>query len=66
LSQQQLRDNELGTYHTLTGLVALPSSLIAGFLWEIINPSSTFLFGSIISLIAIILFAVFISIDRDS
>jgi len=61
LSQEQLRATALGTYHTLTGLVALPSSLIAGLIWETINPSATFLFGGIVSLITVIIFAVFIS-----
>lgn len=45
----------LGTFHTVVGLIALPASLIAGFLWNI-NPSLTFIFGSLISLIAVIIF----------
>lgn len=61
LSQEQLRATALGTYHTLTGLVALPSSLIAGLIWEIVTPSATFLFGSIVSLITTIIFTFFIS-----
>jgi MFS family permease len=61
LSQEQLRATALGTYHTLTGLVALPSSLIAGLIWEIVTPSATFLFGSIVSLITAIIFTFFIS-----
>lgn len=61
LSQEQLRATALGTYHTLTGLVALPSSLIAGLIWEIATPSATFLFGSIVSLITTIIFTFFIS-----
>jgi MFS family permease len=53
LSTENLRSTALGTYHTVTGLIALPSSLIAGFLWEAFNPIVTFLFGSIISLLAV-------------
>lgn len=60
LSQEKLRATALGTYHTLTGLVALPSSLIAGIIWETINPSTTFLFGGIVSLVAVIIFVIFI------
>ena len=32
LSSEKLRSTALGTYHTVTGLIALPSSLIAGML----------------------------------
>ena len=56
LSSEKLRSTALGTYHTLTGLIALPSSLIAGLLWETINPTIAFLYGSIVSLLAISVF----------
>jgi len=60
LSSENLKSTALGTYHTLTGLVALPSSLIAGLLWETINPSTTFLFGCLISLLAVIIFFIYL------
>jgi MFS family permease len=59
LSSKQLRSTALGTYHTIIGVMALPSSLIAGFIWEIINPTVTFLFGSILSFLAFIVFLLF-------
>ena len=59
LSTGNLRSTALGTYHTLTGLIALPSSLIAGLLWEAINPTIAFLYGSIVSLLAVSVFLMF-------
>ena len=58
-----LSNNYLGTgygvYHTMIGLIALPSSLIAGFLWDIKGPQATFLFGAITAAIASTLFLIF-------
>ncbi|MBC7190357.1 MFS transporter, partial [Candidatus Aerophobetes bacterium] len=47
LASEKLRATALGTFHTLTGLLALPSSLIAGALWQI-NPSATFIYGAVV------------------
>jgi MFS family permease len=49
----------LGTFHTVTGLVAFPASLAAGFLWEHISPVATFIFGSAAALVAVIVFVAF-------
>ncbi len=59
LATKELRATALGTYHTTVGLLTLPSSLIAGFLWQI-SPTATFVFGSIVSLVSVVLFAIFI------
>ncbi len=37
------------------GLMALPASLIAGFLWQTIAPSAAFLFGALMAVVAIVL-----------
>jgi len=61
LSTEDLRATALGTFHTLIGMITLPASLIAGFLWTI-TPSHwpthclTFLFGFSVSIISVILF----------
>jgi len=47
----------LGTFHTMNGLMALPSSIIAGFLWNI-SSSTTFMYGGIMSIIAVSSFAI--------
>lgn len=41
----------LGIFHTLTGLLALPASLIAGILYQI-NPVFTFFYGSLLGLLS--------------
>ncbi|MCD6477664.1 MAG: MFS transporter [Candidatus Aenigmarchaeota archaeon] len=58
LSSRKLRATALGTFHTTTGLMALPASLIAGFLWQL-SPSLTFLYGGIVSLFSVMLFISF-------
>lgn len=56
LSKEELRATALGAFHTTIGLIALPASLIAGFLWQSIAPEMTFIFGFIMSFIAVLLF----------
>jgi len=65
LATKELRATALGTYHTTVGLLTLPSSLIAGFLWQI-SPTATFVFGSIVSLVSVVLFAIFIRYFKRS
>ena len=48
-----------GVYHTVIGLITLPSSFIAGLLWDIKGPQATFLFGTVTAIIASVLFLVF-------
>jgi MFS family permease len=59
LSSQQLKATALGTFHAVIGLVALPASLIAGFLWQNIAPEAAFIYGSITGFISVILFIAF-------
>jgi len=58
-----LSNNSIGTgygiYHTLTGLITLPASLIAGLLWDRMGPQATFLFGAVTGTIAAALFLLF-------
>lgn len=64
LSTENLRATALGTFHTVIGLMALPSSLIAGFLWQI-DSRFTFVFGFLLSLSSVALFLGFGSIIKD-
>lgn len=59
LSSEELKATALGTFHTTVGLVTLPASLIAGFLWQSIAPSVTFIYGSIVGIISVVLFVAF-------
>ncbi|MDI6840546.1 MAG: MFS transporter [bacterium] len=58
LAPADLKATALGTFHTSIGLIALPSSLIAGGLWRI-NPALTFGFSSLASFIAVLLLLAF-------
>jgi MFS family permease len=59
LAEANLKATALGTFHTVTGLAALPASLIAGLLWQRISPSATFIFGGATTLIAVVVFSLF-------
>jgi len=59
LSSQQLKATALGTFHTTAGLMALPASLIAGFLWQKLTPNATFIYGSVLGFISVCLFIAF-------
>ena len=51
------RGKAYGIYNALIGVITLPASVIAGFLWDKVNPSAPFFFGAAISgLAAVILF----------
>ncbi len=51
LAPQGLQGTALGVYHTLVGLAALPSSVVAGLLWEV-RPLYTFLYGAAMAMAA--------------
>jgi len=53
------RGKAYGIYNSLIGLVTLPASIIAGFMWDKINPSAPFLFGSIIAIISVVLLGIY-------
>jgi MFS family permease len=48
----EYRGRAYGIYNAIIGLVTLPASIIAGFLWEKVSPAAPFFFGSIISVAA--------------
>ncbi len=56
LSPEELRGTALGVFHTVIGIATFPSSLIAGFIWQYINPKVTFLYGFTVVLTSILLF----------
>ncbi len=58
-----LRGTAYGFLNLVLGIALLPASLIAGFLWDKINPSAPFFFGSAISLLALIIFILLIPGD---
>ena len=44
----------LGMFHTITGIIALPASLIAGILFQL-SPSYPFIFSSVVSALSVLL-----------
>jgi MFS family permease len=58
LCSKDTRATALGSFHTVVGLMALPASLIAGYLWQL-DPSLTFLFGFAAGIVPVGLFIVF-------
>jgi len=63
LVPENMRGTAYGTYHAVIGLLAFPSSLIAGILWQGIGdwpglgPSAPFFFGGTLALFAALLLA---------
>lgn len=50
----RVRGTAFGFYNTAIGISALPSSLIAGILWQEINPAAPFLFGAVLAFAALV------------
>ncbi len=54
------RGTAIGLYYTVTGVLALLSSIIAGLLWDYVGVSAPFLFGSMTALAAAVMMVVFL------
>ncbi|OGH10893.1 MAG: hypothetical protein A2857_04625 [Candidatus Levybacteria bacterium RIFCSPHIGHO2_01_FULL_36_15] len=60
----EYRGRAYGIYNSVIGLVTLPASMIAGFLWDKYNPSAPFYFGAAIAFLAAILLFLFVYVYR--
>lgn len=49
----------LGMFHTTIGILTLVANLTAGALWQYLSPEITFIYGGVLSLLAVLLFAIF-------
>lgn len=58
LVPSDMRGSAMGTYNALTGLSALPASIVGGFLWEVIAPEATFIYGAVFAVLAAVLLLV--------
>ena len=56
---KDIRGTGFGIYHAVLGITLLPASLIAGLLYDKVNSSAPFYFGSAMALIAAVLMTVF-------
>jgi MFS family permease len=55
MAPEHIRGTALGTLHTAVGVVALPSGIIAGLLWEHVGSWAAFVYGGSLGLIAAML-----------
>jgi MFS family permease len=54
LVAEERRGSAYGLYHGVVGLTLLPASLIAGWLWDVVNPAAPFFFGAGLALAAML------------
>jgi len=54
LAPVERRGTAYGLFHGVVGITLLPASLIAGWLWQVVNPAAPFLFGAAMAFLAII------------
>lgn len=54
------RGRAYGIYNMTVGLLSLPASVIAGFLWDKIDPAAPFYFGAVMSAVATVLLFILI------
>jgi MFS family permease len=48
------RGTAYGLFHGVVGITLLPASIIAGWLWQAVNPAAPFLFGATLAFLAVI------------
>ncbi|MGI1690792.1 MFS transporter [Thermoanaerobacter uzonensis] len=53
------RGTAFGLYNASMGLLALPASFIAGYLWDKVSPAAPFYFGALCSIMAVVLMTLF-------
>jgi len=54
LVPMERRGTAYGLFHGVVGITLLPASLIAGWLWQVVNPAAPFLFGAAMAFLAMI------------
>jgi MFS family permease len=60
LVPEEKRGTAYGLFHGIVGVTLLPASLIAGYLWQVVNPAAPFFFGAIMAFLAMIGFWVLV------
>lgn len=64
LSASTERGTALGAYHTVIGIGTLPASIVSGALWDLAGPGAAFIYGSIMSLLAALVFLFFVKTEK--
>ncbi|MHB8602028.1 MAG: MFS transporter [Nitrosotalea sp.] len=58
ISSPAYKATALGAMATLTGIITLPASLIAGLFWDKLGSTTTFEFAAVVSLVSLIMFMI--------
>ena len=58
LVSEAARGRAFGLCHALVGVLALPASLLAGWLWDAVSPAAPFWLGSAFSVLALLVFLI--------
>ncbi len=64
LAPEDRRATALGLFSAVTGITLLPASLIAGFLYSFAGKAYPFYFGSLMSLLAVVIMGLFLKESR--
>ena len=64
MSPPELKGTMLGLHSTVAGIALLPASIIAGFLWNAFGDVAPFVFGAVLSLIAVLILMVFMKSSK--
>jgi len=64
IAPPELKGTMLGLQSTVAGLALLPASIIAGVLWDTVNPAAPFILGATLSLIAALILIIFMKEKR--
>ena len=54
LVPDEKRGTAYGLFHGIVGITLLPASIIAGWLWQTVNPAAPFYFGAVLASLAMI------------
>jgi len=60
-----VRATAFGVYYAVVGAALLPASIVAGLLWERVDPAAPFVLGAALSLAAALLFATILPSARE-
>ncbi len=64
ITGREVKGTGFGLYHAVVGITLLPASLIAGMLYDRVNPGAAFYFGAAMALTAVILMIFYIRYYR--
>ena len=56
ISPAERKATAFGVYHTVSGLMLLPASVIAGYLWDTYGAGATFFYGAAMGLVSAVVF----------